>query len=184
VYFFIGSNLSPFIAGICAYRVFARLAPTRLPERSGTALLLLSVSALMLAYADPLHLYERAHGLYVALWSVPFAMLCLAESLYPGRFFRSRALQWLGDRSYSIYLLHPVVFFLLRPWYPALIRATGMDGQWQLAIPFLVSAPVLLAAADLAYRLIESPGMRMGKRIAHRSRATPAAVPESGTAKA
>jgi peptidoglycan/LPS O-acetylase OafA/YrhL len=184
VYFFIGSNLSPFIAGICAYRVFARLAPTRLPERSGTALLLLSVSALMLAYADPLHLYERAHGLYVALWSVPFAMLCLAESLYPGRFFRSRALQWLGDRSYSIYLLHPVVFFLLRPWYPALIRATGMDGQWQLAIPFLVSAPVLLAAADLAYRLIESPGMRMGKRIAHRSRAIPAAVPESGTAKA
>jgi peptidoglycan/LPS O-acetylase OafA/YrhL len=100
-------------------------------------------------------------------------MLCVSESLYPGRFFRSRALQWLGDRSYSIYLLHPVVFFLLRPWYPALIRATGMDGQWQLAIPFLVSAPVLLAAADLSYRLIESPGMRMGKRIARRSRAVP-----------
>ena len=30
---------------------------------------------------------------------------------------------------------------------------------------------MLLAAADLLYRLIESPGMRMGKRIAGRLRA-------------
>ncbi len=183
VYFFIGSNLSPFIAGICAYRVFSRLATTRLPERFRAALLLLCVSALMLAYADPLHLYERARGLYYALWSVPFAMLCVSQSLYPARFFASRALQWLGDRSYSIYLLHPAIFFVLRPWYPALIRATGVDGEWQLAIPFLVSAPVLLVAADLSYRLIESPGMRMGKRIAGAARGLRVAVPASDPAK-
>lgn len=173
VYFFIGSNLSAFIAGICAYRMFSRITTTPLPEHFGTAMVLLSVSAFMLAYVDPLHLYERARGLYYGLWGVPFAMLCVAESLCPGRFFRSRALQWLGDRSYSIYLLHSAVFFLLRPWYPELIRSTGVDGQFELAIPFLISAPILLAAADLSYRWIEGPAMRMGRRIARRSRAVP-----------
>jgi hypothetical protein len=83
VYFFIGSNLSPFIAGICAYRVFARLATTRL-RAPGTALSSFR-DVLMLAYADPLHLYERGAASR-RLVERPVRDAVPPESIYRGDF--------------------------------------------------------------------------------------------------
>ncbi len=60
---------------------------------------------------------------------------------------------WLGQRSFPIYLLHPVVLLLLIPtnWH-----------AWAF-MPCLVGATVLLAT--LAHRLVETPGIALGRRI-------------------
>lgn len=91
-------------------------------------------------------------------------------------------LGYLGDRSYSYYLCHPVLWFGL---YGALVAryAAGMPQEvWNGPIGTSLQAVVLFAlamvAADLSYRLIERPFIRLGKALiapsAARSRRTPA----------
>ena len=69
---------------------------------------------------------------------------------------RARALGWLGDRSYSIYLIHSPVYMALnvlvfwgQPVAPA--QTVGM---------MLVGWVLVLVASDLSFRLLESPSRR------------------------
>lgn len=63
-----------------------------------------------------------------------------------GRLLERRPLQWIGDRSYSIYLWH----------WPALWIATAVLGalSWQLSLLVVVAS---LAPAMASYRFIEQP---------------------------
>ena len=75
-----------------------------------------------------------------------------------------RPLAWMGKISYSMYLLHPVVFFTMFWWvvqYP--------DGHWlrsQHLIVYLVVAILLITALSaLAYEMVEKPMIAFGKRL-------------------
>lgn len=72
----------------------------------------------------------------------------------------SRPLLWLGDRSYSIYLIHSVVFMLAEQALPENVRG------WGLALALV---PVVLIASDLSYRLFETPA-RLAIRAAWQRR--------------
>ena len=85
---------------------------------------------------------------------------------FMGRISGSRPLIRLGDISYSIYLLHIpilyIVFFLLLRIFPPL-------EPWQflsMALPFTFAAT--LAGATLTHRFIEKPGVKLGRTLAHR----------------
>jgi len=69
-----------------------------------------------------------------------------------GRILGSRPLVWIGVRSYALYLWHyPIVMVL---------RETGLDtGRW-----WAVVLAVSLAAADLSYRVVEQPFLRLKDR--------------------
>ncbi len=93
---------------------------------------------------------------------VGFSLLVLAGSQY--ELVVPRRLLWLGDRSYSAYLLHfPVMAFC---WG----LATGMHPFVFYAHPllwFTIQAvfciPITLALADLMFRLIEQPFIQLGR---------------------
>jgi len=74
---------------------------------------------------------------------------------------------YLGERSYSIYLLHPLVIWLLRQrlqsFYDVLAPMIGASGAWLTCAALLLS--VLLLACEVSYRLVELPGIRLGQRI-------------------
>lgn len=63
---------------------------------------------------------------------------------------------WIGRRSYPIYLLHPFVLILLLP------RVWPI---WAF-MPCLVCFTLLLA--ELAHRLVERPGIALGRRLIQR----------------
>lgn len=69
---------------------------------------------------------------------------------------------WLGRRSYPTYLLHPFVLLLLPSGWPA----------W-LFMPCLVGGTLLLA--ELTHRLVERPGIALGRRLESRRRPAGAA---------
>jgi peptidoglycan/LPS O-acetylase OafA/YrhL len=70
---------------------------------------------------------------------------------------------WLGVISYSIYLLHPLIFNAWRS-VPALHRlAYPLPGQGLL---FAVQAALIIAASAVTYYLIERPMQRLGRRLA------------------
>lgn len=72
---------------------------------------------------------------------------------------------YLGDRSYSVYILHsPILVFagyFVFPLYPF----TRLEA---LLAMLVVVVPVILVASDLMYRFVEQPMIRVGARVAAR----------------
>jgi len=70
--------------------------------------------------------------------------------------------QWLGSRSYSLYLVHEplvvVIAFLLG----------GRPSTWLLLI---IAVPVALVASELFWRLVESPSISLARRLGDLTRA-------------
>ncbi len=91
---------------------------------------------------------------------------------------RWRFAAWLGEISYSLYLLHPAVLYallwaLLR-WAPAGVY--GLHQGWYL----LAVAAITVLLSALNYHYLEKPAIRLGKYLAHRAPANVArATPES-----
>ncbi len=69
---------------------------------------------------------------------------------------------WLGMISYSVYLLHPLVFDAYRS-VPVLHRKHTLAGQ---ALLFAGLLAVIIGLSALTYYLIEKPGQRLGRRVA------------------
>lgn len=69
----------------------------------------------------------------------------------------------LSEISYSIYLMHGLVlFFFMTSHLGASLAAEGKEVLW-LTAPLAIAAIVLVSA--LTYRLIERPGINIGKKI-------------------
>jgi peptidoglycan/LPS O-acetylase OafA/YrhL len=80
-----------------------------------------------------------------------------------------RALSYLGDRSYSLYVCHPILWIGVYPYLiqrygaglPGWVRSTA-PGIWlQFAGMFIVA----LVVTELSYQLIEVPYIERGKRL-------------------
>lgn len=73
-----------------------------------------------------------------------------------------RALGWIGARSYALYLIHIPAMFAVRE---AAARLGYTGTEWLLAALFTV---LLFGLADLNFRWVETPGRRLGARLARR----------------
>ena len=99
------------------------------------------------------------------------AFVCVAVEAPTRQRLLTRAVAFLGVVSYSLYLLHPLVFRVV-------------DVAFHLAkLPLAfgagpVSIVLTLAATGLCYRLIEAPAIRLGQRLTPRTRvSSPLASP-------
>lgn len=74
-------------------------------------------------------------------------------------------LNWVGDRSYTIYLLHFPILALL--WFGLMAVAAPVTSQtWPYGIVQALAGLVLIfAAAGIAYRVVEAPAIRLGGRL-------------------
>jgi peptidoglycan/LPS O-acetylase OafA/YrhL len=171
-YFSLAGNMPAFSAGLLAYSLFIFI-DLRGRHEWGNVMFALTFSVLLLiAFLDPLGLRRHATGLYYAFWGLPFGLLCLWQALYPSKLMRSRPMQWLADRSFSIYLLHPVVIGFLGLAYDYYSRVRGIpDGGWLYFTCLAMTLPILLGAAQITYRFVELPGIAAGRRLAVRANA-------------
>jgi peptidoglycan/LPS O-acetylase OafA/YrhL len=79
------------------------------------------------------------------------------------------ALTWLGRVSYSLYLLHIVVLYLMPRVVPDLGTHT-FGFRVAAGLAYLV---VALGVAWLAYRMVEIPGQALGRKVTARLRSAP-----------
>jgi peptidoglycan/LPS O-acetylase OafA/YrhL len=175
---FVG-NMPLFSAGLLAYSLFKSIDLRRRQAWWNVIFALVFSILLSIAVLDPLDLHWRARGLYFAFWGLPFGMLCVWQALYPSKLMRSGPMQWLADRSFSIYLLHPVVIVLSRPAYEYLRNRGIPDGGWLYLACLAMTLPILLVAAQITYRFVELPGIGAGRRIAARVYAARKDIPSS-----
>lgn len=104
-----------------------------------------------------------------------------------GSWLRNDLLLYLGARSYSIYLFHTIVGertaeLLLQVVYPKLHVDATTQGAALLA--FAAGIAISLAAAEVAYRLIEMPSLMLSKRIKPSRSGSPLRELTGGSARA
>jgi peptidoglycan/LPS O-acetylase OafA/YrhL len=139
--------------------------------RSGTALELMSIG-LILAFVCGAGITR----LSIAAPAV-FAVVVLVFATEAGavsRLLRAPALLWLGERSYSIYMVHFLVWWLLADCVK-LLRVGGIDliagsespsQLWQNDLVSLLYILLVVGAAAVTYRVIEVPTRSWSRRLA------------------
>jgi peptidoglycan/LPS O-acetylase OafA/YrhL len=135
----IARGMSGYFAGVIVYRF--RAASIVVPA----LLMLIGVSL----FSSINHIDT---GIFLSLtcWS---AVLMIAPKI---GFLRHKFLTWLGDRSYSIYLIHAPVY-----WAINILLFGGDAVPPALVVPTLLGAIILiLAASDLSFRFFENPARK------------------------
>ena len=137
--------------------------------RAGTALELMSILLIVVFVCN-----AGKGALSLAAPAVfGLAVLVFAEEAGAvSRWLRKPPLLWLGGRSYSIYMVHFLVAWLLADCLKVLRRA-GLDliagvetARWQNDVVTLVYIVLVLAVAAFTYRAIEVPARAWFRRLA------------------
>ena len=107
------------------------------------------------------------------LWPIPLCMGVLIASLSYGsgplaRVLAARWIVWLGDISFSIYLVHGV---LLGEWaWPQLANARAALPEPLASLVWLSGLlTVVIGTSALTYYVIEVPGRELGRAVIRRS---------------
>ncbi|MGE3511167.1 MAG: acyltransferase family protein [Vicinamibacterales bacterium] len=164
-------RLPEFILGALTAEIFMRSrneGRRRSPVVGDTLVALAVTSIVALVFAR--HSLPHSGGLFVLsksfLLAPPIAFLLFAIASYPSRASRALAapsLVWLGEISYSLYLLHPLVPRMIDiplNAYPLDFPALAL-----LVTNWLIAGTLLLALSFGTYRLVEVPGRRAIRRL-------------------
>lgn len=96
--------------------------------------------------------------------AVLFTLLLLGLARAPLRLLVNRVTRYLGRISYSLYLCHPTLVFLLGPVYVRIYAHLPTSTLAFLAC-VAVTLAVCIVVSELTYRLVEEPGIKLGKRM-------------------
>jgi peptidoglycan/LPS O-acetylase OafA/YrhL len=168
VYFSPYSRIVEFFIGVlvCGAYLDVRGTPLNAFERVvGPALPLVAMASIVIVHwlmwlpTRPFPLLTEMHMCFG--YALPSAALVWSVARYGGPL--SRALEWkalifLGETSYSIYLVHMLVVGDINTGLFAAMLST--TGTWAMPLHAMVIFLAVLATASLTYRLIEVPSRK------------------------
>ncbi len=99
-------------------------------------------------------------------FSVGFAILLIGLAFYPARVLVNPVINAIGKLSYSLYLTHFGVIFIFKTFLASYFQILNKDIALVLAFGLVVIASVLVST--LSYRLVEQPGIELGKKLIQR----------------
>jgi len=158
-------HLPVFAYGLLAYHVFSWLHDEQ-ADRHGAlgTVVLLAATVLWIAVVVTSAQDRIASGPAWMLFGLSYAVLLVALSRVHLAVIVNRATRYLGQVSYSLYLIHPIVIAVLIPVFRRIQAAVPHPDLAYLACALLTLA-VALPLAHLGFRLVETPGIRAGHRV-------------------
>ena len=151
-----------------------RTAACRLATIPASGFAVLAVSLAGMSQFSPA--FEQsppfALGILAAFAALPVWLAGADAGLFLGGALRP-GLLWLGSRSYALYLCHVPVFqcaAAMSHWWPPV--AGMLAGHADLR-SVAIGIPLLAAAAEFTYRVVETPLRRAGARLAAAPRLAP-----------
>lgn len=167
-YFAFAPNFCFFMMGVYAYRV------TKIIDKdSSTARFTIPIiaSSMIIALAF-LGLGPRTKdggSLDIILWGLGFTSLVIWQAIAPCKTVASKFFDFVGERSFSIYLLHPIITHFskdsLREAYDWMSPYIGSYSYFPCAVALIAA---ILFCTEITYRLIEVPGIGLGRKIIKR----------------
>jgi peptidoglycan/LPS O-acetylase OafA/YrhL len=161
-------NLPYFILGMIFYFIFASLRD----KGYGGRRIGYTVTAAAIAIFIGLLIWHPAAfasltggGYYLVAASMVLFMLGLL--LHPTQMIVNPITTFLGKISYSLYLLHPPLVFLLIPLFRYYYLQDSSDSAAYL-MSLLTTLVILVPVAYLSFLIIESPGIRLGSSLIKR----------------
>ncbi len=159
---FLLNNLSLFLVGIGCFQLYVNFEKWK--HYKHTVYTLLAVWAAIMTISW--------HWVALTIWTLVFGSLVVAETdmnfiarllRFLKKILSHPALQFAGKISYPLYLIHwPMIIFLLYAllhWFP------GISAKCALLILLGGGLPIILFAAFLLHRYVESPFMQYGKKF-------------------
>ena len=92
-----------------------------------------------------------------------YALLLAGTILRPGRLLRAHIFGFYGKISYSTYLSHAPIVFMMSPVYAKIYSIVPFDFAYPLCA--LLTIAIVTPVAWLLYRYIEQPGIRLGHTL-------------------
>lgn len=156
------NHLSPAIAatfsgGILA--VYWRTHPTRIKLVEGKLASFVALACLLCA---GILLYEPFNLPGIVLLSVFFVVISSGNTLFG--ILKTRPALWLGEISYSIYLCHGMVLWLVLQNFFARLPSFHLTVAWY-ALSAIAIAPLVILFCSLTYLMIERPFLDFGHRL-------------------
>ena len=121
-----------------------------------------TVSTIVLTLAFGCIFYPHTFDLiHIAIISILFFLVVLGNDLFG--LFRLKSTKLLGEISYSIYLLHGMVLYILFSQIPIANISEMTPSEYALLMPFLSVAVVLVSS--VTFLLVEKTSMDFGKKF-------------------
>jgi peptidoglycan/LPS O-acetylase OafA/YrhL len=152
-----------FGAGAACYVLFDRLGVVRKRCMAYPFLIGFALCVFLIVTSQHWVIIIQPVAVHVPLFSFGFGLLTL--SLLSGAlpFLTNRLTLVLGELSYSIYLLHPLVLATMKPAFKF------VTGNFAALPAYLICAMITLfivvPLSYVTYRLVEQKGMMLGKKI-------------------
>jgi peptidoglycan/LPS O-acetylase OafA/YrhL len=163
-YFAPASNMCFFAMGLFAYHVSRQYKES---NRIINVIKFLSIAIVGVLMFFNFGKYFYGDGrLDIMVWGLGLMTICIWQSVSPSLFIANQFFEHLGERSFSIYLLHPVVIFYSKV-YVAEIYATLQPylGANAFFVCAILTIALTLVFAELTYRLIEVSGISLGRKL-------------------
>lgn len=151
--------LASFLGGIAAAYWIRR------PQCVAWSLSPLAGIIALLALAISFTAFNRAFNLgALLLLSLFFVIVASGNTLFGA--LRPRSIRWLGEISYSTYLLHGFVLWVLVQRLPPILHL-DVRQAWVFLPLLAVCSCLLIIISSLTYLYIEKPGINAGKKTLH-----------------
>jgi peptidoglycan/LPS O-acetylase OafA/YrhL len=165
------TQLPFFLVGILCYfilrnRLNTQGSPKKRSDKivGGGLIVTAIVLFCLLAWESPLYnLFANVPFLWgdFYIWALVFGCLLLGLILYPWKGIANRVTKFLGERSYSIYLLHPFFNDFSLGLYAGILVLVGNLGTSFLLYAIYLFI-VVIACSYITYRVVEQPALKYG----------------------
>jgi peptidoglycan/LPS O-acetylase OafA/YrhL len=163
------THLPNFLSGVLAFLIWRHLG-YRQSKWLGTLLLVLALAgALAVVYVPSTYtvlMLARGVRLDLYIWGILFICLILSICMYPNPAIVNRVSIGMGRDSFSLYLWHPLIIVMLVGVYARIGGQLG-GGLSNFVACALVTVGAIRLVSYYSFRLIETPGMNLGKRLTH-----------------
>lgn len=162
-YFWFFSQLPVFILGILLFHVI------KLYPKGGTktASYLLYSALFFFLFFIFTHTYidiVPKHYLY----GIVFVVFALSLHYSPRKLFVNRITVLIGKLSFSIYIVHTGVLLALGSLFSKLPEEFRLAGDGGFVFAFLLVLMLSIGVSYVSYKLVEIPGINLGKRVISR----------------
>lgn len=160
-YMSIVSQLPHFLAGLVAFHLYRDGALARLADKAWVLLVAGVAIWPLMALLKLGHLKVWGVDVEQYLIGLAFPLIVLSQVLSPNRLIVNPLTLYVGQRSFGVYLLHPLAILATQPIVQGLSENYGS----YVAVPGGVLLVLFLAitAASISYALIEAPCMSLGR---------------------